>query len=213
MKIKVGSFTMGKVARVTDPCYDRTQGGVINNCFPGTWKAYVTKEKRGVTSLVAHHENYKFSLREKGWQDTGIVAGVDSGQCGIFDDTFYPEETGEWDGEIPFEEESFYGKCCELTIGEIDSFDAGLAKFTIDMYGEDFAKVYRGPNWKPDAVKVDKAKEALAKREAYPQAGVLPFGVVSSNWFGDGVFPVFVLIDTDYKTKEISTVAIMIKYY
>jgi len=58
-------------------------------------------------------EQAKTILSEEKWKNTNIEVGVDSGQCGIFQDSKYPEgDTGEWG-----EKDSFYGKCCELTLG------------------------------------------------------------------------------------------------
>lgn len=39
---KLGTFNItSNVIRVTDPCYDRNDGGTVNNCKIGLWSAFL----------------------------------------------------------------------------------------------------------------------------------------------------------------------------
>lgn len=110
----------GKVV-ASDPCYNRDVWCMTTDIAvkAGRYVTYIIKkdEKRfgvRVAAIMAVHEDYTESLVTE-WEPYGCFLGVDSGQCGIFDDTVYPQ-SGEDGGEY-YDEKSFYGECCKLTLG------------------------------------------------------------------------------------------------
>ena len=125
---KLGTFnTESDELRITDPCYEKTVWccGTLKNCNIGEWTSFI-KYNEGdnrvaeiITTFVNDSVDILDTIEESKWIDSGIDVGVDSGQCGIFDDSKYPktkEELGEWG-----DESSFYGKCCDLT----DTYEKG----------------------------------------------------------------------------------------
>jgi hypothetical protein len=123
----VGQFPIlsGKV-RVTDPCYERDTwcAGVIEDVKKGAWEAYIRTERKysRVIELMAFHKDIdNNTFKKSSWITQDADIGVDSGQCGIFDDKYYPEKTGEYD-----DENSFYYKCCLATENEAGVVDYGV---------------------------------------------------------------------------------------
>lgn len=122
---KLGTFNItSNVIRVTDPCYDRNVSccGTVNNCKIGLWSAFLEYSySGGWGTRVAENfvifgdvseDEAKNILISSNWKNSDISVGVDSVQCGIFDDSKYPvDETGEYG-----DDSSFYGKCCNLTL-------------------------------------------------------------------------------------------------
>lgn len=114
----IGQFEIksGSV-RVTDPCYERGTwcAGTIDEVKNGVWEAFIKMDSYDgrVAELAVFHKDIPNKLvKDSNWLEQGIDVGVDSGQAGVFDDELYPEgETGEYG-----DEDSFYGKCCQLTI-------------------------------------------------------------------------------------------------
>ncbi len=98
---------------ISDPCYK-----------PGTWCAGSVDAKPGrwcaqaligptewlvrTKVLRAHHESVDPQVFTEGLEDSGLDVGVDSGQCGLFDEVKYPAEA--------FADDA-YDKICDLTIG------------------------------------------------------------------------------------------------
>jgi len=128
MITKIGTFkTESNVLRITDPCYtkDTWCAGTLKNCEIGEWSAFLIDSFEGdwgnrVAQSLAifgdiSTEEAKKILDESDWKTSKIDVGVDSGQCGIFEDEKYPDgDPGEYG-----DKESFYGKCCNLT-GELE---------------------------------------------------------------------------------------------
>jgi hypothetical protein len=116
-----GIIELSGKAVVSDPCYGRDVWCMATgiDVKPGEYTTYIVKKSNKefgdrVAVIMAVHRDYADSLKEK-WETFDNV-GVDSGQCGIFDDTIYPaleEEGGRYD-----DESSFYGECCKLTLGD-----------------------------------------------------------------------------------------------
>jgi len=113
--------------RVTDPCYDKGTwcSGLIEDVKPGLWDANVKTMNNRVAELIAYHTNVKsIDSKKNKWEEQEFEIGVDSGQCGIFEDKFYPDgETGDFN-----DDSSFYGKCCNLTLnkGGVGVLDFGV---------------------------------------------------------------------------------------
>jgi len=125
----VGSFKIQSGhLRISDPCYDKDTWctGIIKNVKKGEWEAHMKMIDLdcNVAELIAYHKDIsKSTIRGQKWIDQGIEVGVDSGQCGIFDDFLYPtEKTGEYD-----DEKSFYGQCCKITLSD----SAGVLDFGV----------------------------------------------------------------------------------
>jgi hypothetical protein len=119
-KLRLPSFAVTKAIHITDPCYDRgtwcAQWDVAAKA--GKWVASaVLGDLPGwgerVTNIVVRHESFDPNGQQD-WEFLGNV-GVDSGQAGVFAAEAYPE--GDETGDMR-DLESFYGKCCALTIAE-----------------------------------------------------------------------------------------------
>jgi len=87
---------------------------------PGIYAAFIAKKDEKefgarVAAVMAIHTDHLDSIKET-WEPYGCSVGVDSGQCGIFDDTIYPVDV-ESNGEYG-DENTFYGECCKLTLGD-----------------------------------------------------------------------------------------------
>jgi hypothetical protein len=111
----------GKVV-VSDPVYDRSVWCMATDITvkPGTYLTYIVKkhdQKFGfkAAEIVAIHTDWVESEKEA-WEPYDCCIGVDSGQCGIFDDSIYPAN-GISRGEFE-DEDSFYGECCKLTLSD-----------------------------------------------------------------------------------------------
>ena len=99
----------GNKVIVSDPCYDYgTWCTSTQEIVPGEYVHEVIIHEM-VTSLIVTHKDYIVDS----WQLTDATIGVDSGQCGIFDYETYHKiiGTGEYN-----EQDTFYGKACNLTI-------------------------------------------------------------------------------------------------
>lgn len=123
----VGQFKVkSHKLRISDPCYDKKTwcAGVIDEVKNGTWESYVkVNDDNRVSELMAFHKDItKSTLKNDNWIEQDIDVGVDSGQCGIFDEDSYPEgKTGEYN-----DVNSFYGKCCKITSSDYGSIDFGV---------------------------------------------------------------------------------------
>lgn len=108
------TFTCGGKMRVTDPCYDRdTWCTVLLDVLPGTYRASWLRQRfhdwgNRVWELAVVHTDYAPS--DLTWEPVEGEAGVDSGQCGFYDDAKYPEDRGDYgDG-------GFYDQVCDDTL-------------------------------------------------------------------------------------------------
>jgi hypothetical protein len=127
--IETGKISLSGKAVVSDPCYNRKNWGAcaprVIDVLPGYYNTFVATtftSEVGIGALLstvafmmALHEDYA-KLRKSGWMRHSISVGVDSGQCGIFDDAAYPadeEDTGSYD-----DENTFFGECCKLTLSD-----------------------------------------------------------------------------------------------
>ena len=108
----------GKVI-ISDPCYDRGTWCMQMDfpVKPGRYHVYAVfsdEEVWGirVASLLFRHESIKKNLPSRSWREVASSIGVDSGQCGIFDDTIYPQTKDHPDNH------PFYEECCGITLAE-----------------------------------------------------------------------------------------------
>jgi|GEM_PF-543514 len=107
----------GKVV-VSDPCYDRDCWCMKPDfpVLPGKYHVYAfyNDEKDWgvrVAALLFRHESFD-QIPFHGWKDIDADIGVDSGQCGIFDDSIYPQEKDHPDHK------PFYEECCDITLAD-----------------------------------------------------------------------------------------------
>lgn len=138
---KIGTFEcLSGRLMISDPCYSRDTWcqGVLKDCEVGTWWAYVVRDdrERRISELHAHKGGVpEWALNKGRWELAGVEnefgaleelnVGVDSGQCGIYDDSAFPDDTGDYGGDD--EPPSEYRKICEAVNGPDDSFGPGVA--------------------------------------------------------------------------------------
>ena len=142
------------VLRVSDPCYDKDVWCASTmNALNGTWKSKIVYQDGQVAAILCHHESLDDIEPDSHLWKFESTAGVDSGQCGVFDDKYFRCDsqvyglTREHD-KIICDDEPFYSFCCDRTLGE-------------------------------------------------KQAGVLPYGAVSSSGYGDGSYKVVSVTNED----------------
>jgi len=123
----VGQFPiLSGMMRVTDPCYRRDSWctDIVDNVKKGAWDAYIKTDpdSHRVSELMAFHKDVDGkTVKNASWTSREQIIGVDSGQCGFFDDKYYPENTGDYE-----DENSFYYKCCSAT-----ERDCGLVNYGV----------------------------------------------------------------------------------
>ncbi len=139
--VALGEFTLtGDKLRVTDPCYtkDTWCAGVIEGMKPGAYNAYVAYDEDGRVEmlLVAHAtkgneifakadeiQRKNDSITWRYWEHIDAEIGVDSGQCGLFDEEKVFDATQFT--EIPycgFEcDNAWYATCCALTLSSMQA--------------------------------------------------------------------------------------------
>lgn len=118
----VGSFELTQpILRITDPCYTPdTWCADTLKAVPGTYDAYVYMQyenwngmhRPGV--LAIFHESvpqHSRNIDAFEGSTAACVVGVDSGQCGFFDNAFYPQE----EAQFEYEDGTFYRHVCSLT--------------------------------------------------------------------------------------------------
>ena len=105
---------LGKRVRISDPCYgtDVWCSGVVDNVKEGTYNVDVEISDEGmwgnrVKSLTGIHSDYSgHSIIEK----VPFEVGVDSGQCGIYDEDYYRQYHDNDDCN-----DDWYHDICQLT--------------------------------------------------------------------------------------------------
>lgn len=127
-KIAIGNFEVvsGKIM-VSDPCYEIGTWcqGTLKNVRAGIWKGYILVSDEGdwghrVSELIAMCDG---SDGSRWMPETGFQVGVDSGQAGIFDVTYYRDESVVLDVERISEEiinpdDPWYSICCDRTLSD-----------------------------------------------------------------------------------------------
>lgn len=129
----IGSFELTQPnMRVSDPCYDKNVwcSLVLHKCRPGTWNAAAAKVDSPtwgtrVAALAVCHSDFpsltKFekigTILPDGVVKIRKTAGVDSGQCGFFDESFYRDNDICKDMDLSVDYgEPWYNLCCETTL-------------------------------------------------------------------------------------------------
>lgn len=197
-------ITLSSRVVVSDPCYDRSvwcRGELA--ITPGVYetKLYYSDEGQWgnrVAKLGVYRKGAGETVEEK---KTEFSVGVDSGQAGIFCDTVYPQgETGKYS-----DKESFYGKVCNLTIGEgyEDRNERARAKREIEeIESGKWDNLYVEPG---KSLLLERHKKRLEEPEVpYWQGGTYEEkGVVSSSGYGDGGYDCVVGTDKDGLTTYV----------
>lgn len=124
----LGSFKVeSSQIRVTDPCYENEGSAIFLKATPGVWQASTligpTAWNRRNKELRIWHESETeavFTENETAFVRHPKYAGVDSGQCGFFDASKFPDDTAQFECA----EGTFYGRCCDTT-GKEDSSAVG----------------------------------------------------------------------------------------
>jgi len=121
---------------VSDPCYDRTTWCMQPDfpVRPGRYQVFVTISDEGemglrVASLMVCHEDYVDETLALEWQVAVTDIGVDSGQCGFFDDSVYPQSKDHPDCK------PFYDECCEITLDDCQAGILQSGKGTVSSSG------------------------------------------------------------------------------
>jgi len=122
----IGQFEIKKnIVRIIDPCYDRNtwRSGCINDVKTGIWEIRIKNINKRVGEIHVYHVDIKKdTIKKPHWIEQDFEIGVDSSLCGIFDDNIYPyEETDKYN-----EDDTFYEKCCDLTMGGVGVMDGGV---------------------------------------------------------------------------------------
>lgn len=130
----LGTFGLSQpLLRVSDPCYEKeTWCAFTIEAVPGQWRARATLEDDGprayrVSRLTVAHSSIegipdfsKFEAKPVG------NAGVDSGQCGFFDDARYPEDEAQFEYDGP----TFYGEICRVLSSK---YEYGESEYQADV--------------------------------------------------------------------------------
>jgi hypothetical protein len=188
----LGVFALSAQAlRVTDPCYEKTSSSAgIVSALQGNWLAETvvgdTDWFRRVKALRIRHDSLPAAVFDNLAAFAEVLnVGVDSGQCGFFDDAFYPE--GDPTLESNKTEDHDIEHAVSTDAGKLDSVDE-LGLTTLDV---------------PDDEDTESAFYAdccqLTLDDALPGGGVLAAGTgaVSRSGFGDGGYAVKVLTNAD----------------
>lgn len=123
--IPLGTAIFGDSVRVTDPCYDKGAwcAGVIRDVLPGRWAGAVVKSSKGgwgnrVDELLAWHADTSSGVASNAHHAEDIDVGVDSGQCGFFDERKFPDGQTWGDSKNDAKDE-FYDRACKGTLNEL----------------------------------------------------------------------------------------------
>lgn len=117
----------------TDPCYEKgTWCTGEMEARTGEWAAQVTMRSsysghRNAILLVAHSSVDIRSIVLEELEDSGINAGVDSGQAGFFEKARYPDDKNQFE----YEDHAWYGQVCALTLND----EGGNASISPGRFG------------------------------------------------------------------------------
>lgn len=149
MEYDLGQFTLTQpTMRVTDPCYDvGTWCAGSIQALPGRWTAKTvigpTDWHVRVKVLQVSHESLGDTPVElyESLEKAGLNAGVDSGQCGFFDDALYPRDKK----QLEYEDGTFYNDCCQSTLDRANPGGAtvrDMGAVSSSGYGDGGYEVY-----------------------------------------------------------------------
>jgi len=137
-KKELGNIELSNKVVVSDSGYNRETWCMAADLAvrPGRYSASVIQSDEGewgwrVANLLLVHEDFA-DVKLFDWESVSKEIGVDSGQCGIFDDSVYPQlndETGV---------EAFYDECCAITLDDLPAgvLENGNGVVTSSGYGD-----------------------------------------------------------------------------
>ena len=131
----MSTIKLGKEVMISDPCYtDPTWcQHKLKNVLPGEYSVYNKYHNAGDwgrrnSMLIAAHKDYEMDDDLRWKRCPGATIGVDSGQAGIFDHTYYRKDSVFENQESKFlneyrrntneEGEVWYAHMCDRTLGE-----------------------------------------------------------------------------------------------
>ena len=88
---EVGTISLNSRVRISDPCYDMDTwcAGSLENVLPGTYRCFYQRTGEGrVAAIKVTHEDYSSEEYEPD-ELQNIDVGVDSGECGIYDEDYF----------------------------------------------------------------------------------------------------------------------------
>lgn len=209
MKIKVdeiGFLTLGTKVHVSDPCYETNCwcAGTLSNMFSGKYRCMIERCDDDccqsvpetfdrVKSIAIFHEQYDIQPAER----VPFEVGVDSGQAGFYDETYYRRFHKELDGTHC--NEQWYGRVCASTLAnvpnqhyvkEIDFLRSALPHLTEEQL-QDAVNNAPGFTYKSDVleakIKYLKSPDIAWKTIQVGYAGILDDKCcVASSGYGDG---------------------------
>lgn len=142
--IDLGTLELSGKAVVSDPCYDRDVQLNISDISvqPGMYTAHASvydEAENGIriACLAAVHTDHRIDAQSK-WKLISSSIRVGSGQCGIFDDTIYPQKGAqeEW--------EAFYAECGNIitSVTPAGILHNGKGVVTSSGYGDGTYKLH-----------------------------------------------------------------------
>ena len=114
----MNKIKLGKKVRVSDPCYgtDVWCAGVVDNVREGIYDVEVEHSDEGmwgtrVKSIAVFHS--EFDWENFSVETTDFEVGVDSGQCGIYDEDYYCKYHN-----VDNADDVWYDDVCEATLSK-----------------------------------------------------------------------------------------------
>ena len=167
---EIGTFEVKSgVMRISDLCYQKDTwcAGTISPCRKGTWTAAVVYDNDGyVLMLVVKSASIKgnnlfdhltvdenrYSWNEAVWEMADIDVGVDSGQCGFFDDEHFLDNEI-FQGCSPAKSQygdAFYNHCCDATLSDSRAGVIPYGVVSSSGYGDGSYRAFIHKNTKGD---------------------------------------------------------------
>ncbi len=194
----VGSFELTGQMRVSDPCYDRHTwcAGIVPDMKPGTYDAYIVRTNdevfgERVERLVVRRRGARFDISTadivrgddekvywwRPWKRLDIEVGVDSGQCGFFDDGLFRQDYSLLGKNgVKLHEKLDAAKAA----GDQAEADALQKKLDVKLAG--LPAGFGDNPWYTACCNLTLSSVG---------AGVIPYGAVSSSGLGDGSYNAF----------------------
>ncbi|NMO95017.1 DUF4241 domain-containing protein [Paenibacillus lemnae] len=125
MIISLGNFEVSSGQLVAaDPCNDLDTNsiimGVLEPALNGTWASEVEKIElpdwgEANAKLTVYHESAAAQKETLAWIKCPFIAGVDSGQAGVFDVSKYRIADAAAPQDNPAGDTNWYDICCDIT--------------------------------------------------------------------------------------------------
>lgn len=202
---KLWECTFENKVVVSDPCYEKNNGFNLEvSVLPGIYELYQKVRDTEIQEKYSEEILTLTVIKKDSWLDADYKkrntislgnASVDSGQMSIINSSTYPktkEENGSFDNK-----ESFYGKCCSLTLNWYDEANKYWSAKNLIKNLNDKINDWNLSNedlsfYKKTLEEAEKKLLEIEKKNIpYLQGGIIENkGVVSSTLSGDGDYPV-----------------------